>query len=454
MTISAETGRLAEYLAGAADRPLPPEVADKTRLHVLDTIAAIISGSEMPAGIAGREYARRHGAGGDAPVLGSDLGTDPVHAALANGMSGHADETDDSHAPSLSHPGCAVIPAVLAVAPGRRMTGDHLLRAVAAGYDAGTRIGMAIGHPESPLEGSAVSTHAHVGLHAAATAAAVAGRFDEERVRWLLSYAGQSAAGTTSWARDRHHVEKAFVFAGMPASGGVRAAQIVEAGWPGVDDPFADQPNVLEAYSSRLDRAALVDGLGERYEIMRTNIKKFAVGSPSQAPVQAALDLLAERPVRPADLERVVITLPHDLAHVVDGRDMPNINVQYLVAGTIADARFSFAMAHDDARLAGDDEVRSLMDRTDLVYDQAVTGVRQASVEFVERDGGRRSAFVASVRGTAQDPMSQAEVVEKARDLIQPVVGEAACTRIVESVLGLGSGVDADRLLAALAGAA
>jgi len=450
MTISDETRRLAEHLADAATASLPEAVGAKTRLHVLDTIAAIVSGSAMPAGVAGRTYAAGYASGGGSPVFGSEILTNPVDAALANGMSAHADETDDSHAPSLSHPGCAVIPAVLAVAPGRVVSGAHLLQAVAAGYDAGTRIGMAIGHPDSPLEGSSISSHAHVGVYSAATAAAVVLRLDGDRMRSVLSFAAQSAAGTTSWARDRHHVEKAFVFGGMPASNGVRAAQLVESGCLGVDDVFAGQPNVLDAYADVPDRRLLADELGERFEIMRTNIKKFAVGSPSQAPVQAALDLMAERAVTADDLERLIITLPHDLAHVVDGRDMPNINVQYLVAGTVVDGRFSFAMAHDGARLA-DGPVRDLMARTELVYDKSVTGVRQAAVEFLHRDGERRRAFVASVRGTAQDPMSQAEVVEKANDLLEPVVGATRSTRIIETVLGLGAGTGTDDLLAALA---
>ena len=45
--------------------------------------------------------------------------TTAVNAALANGMLAHADETDDSHAPSLTHPGCGIVPAALAMAERR-----------------------------------------------------------------------------------------------------------------------------------------------------------------------------------------------------------------------------------------------------------------------------------------------------------------------------------------------
>lgn len=449
MRISTPTRRLSEYLAAASTTPLPEAVIAKTRLHVLDTIAAILSGSTMPAGDAGRAYVQRYAGAGSSAVFGSGVRTAAVDAALANGMSAHADETDDSHAPSLSHPGCAVVPAVLAVAAGRAIPGELLVRAVAAGYDGGTRIGMTIGHPISPLEGSSISTHAHVGVYSAATAAAVLMGLDAERMRAVLSFAAQSAAGTTSWARDPLHVEKAFVFGGMPASNGVRAAQLVEGGSLGVPDVFSDAPNVIDAYSLAPDRSRLDADLGETFEIMNTNIKKFAVGSPSQAPVQAVLDLLAERPVEADELERVIITIPHDLARVVDDREMPNINVQYLVAGTIVDGRFSFAMAHDPERLAAG-PIRELMGRVELVYDEAVTGIRQAAVELVDRAGGCRRAFVGAVRGTADDPMSEADVVEKSRDLIEPVAGAADTQRIIDTALALGETADTDDFLVTL----
>ncbi|GAA3929217.1 MmgE/PrpD family protein [Microbacterium soli] len=449
MQVSTQTRTLADYLSAAAHRPLSDSVMAKARLHLLDTLAAIISGAHMPAGIMGRDYVRRFGGHGRAHVIGTSLRTGAVDAALANGMSAHADETDDSHAMSLSHPGCAVVSAALAVAAGRSVSGDLLLRAVCAGYDVGTRIGMAIGHPESPLEGSSISTHAHVGVYAAAVASSVLMRLGEEGMRAMLALAGQSASGTTSWARDPHHIEKAFVFGGMPASNGVRAAQLAEGGLRGVPDPFAASPNVLDAYSPSPDRAQLTAELGTRFEIVRSTIKKLAVGSPSQAAVQAVLDLLDEEPVDPSAVDSVIVTIPHDLARVVDGRELPNINVQYLIAGTIVDGRFSFAMAHDRARMT-EPAIRSLVSRTRLVYDRSVTAVRRATVVLVFDDGHSRQRTVTAVRGTPDNPMCEAEVVEKAHDLMDGLIGARAASRIVDSVSALGRGGGTDDLLDAL----
>lgn len=445
--ISPQTRALARYVSGALDAPLPSAVVHKTKHHVIDTVAAMVSGSQLLPGRRGLQYVAQSS---DAPsVLIGGRRTSPVDAALANGMSAHADETDDSHARSISHPGCAVVPAALAVADIRHSTGAQLLRAVAAGYDVGTRVVLSLGPPVLNTESSGRSTHAYCGLFGAAAAAAVLYGLDEQGVRHALSYAAQSAAGVTSWVRDPNHVEKAFVFAGMPASNGVRAAAMVASGCDGVDDVFSGVPNFLDALSTQVRRDELAAGIGERYEILQTNIKKFAVGSPAQAAVQAMLELVEEEPIDPAEVAQIRIVLPHDLARVVDDRSMPDINCQYLVAGTLIDRGFTFAMAHDDDRM-DDPTIRALRDRTELVPDPERAGVRTADVTVTLRDGTTRQRFVGAVRGTVDDPMSDDEVTAKAIDLLEPVLGSGAADELVARMWTLEHCEDVAELTALL----
>ena len=109
------TSLLADHIASAMARPLPAEVVDKASLHVLDTLAAMVSGTQLEAGKKVLPFVAGVGGREEALVVGSRTITTATLAALANGMLAHADETDDSHAPSLTHPGCAVVPAALAV---------------------------------------------------------------------------------------------------------------------------------------------------------------------------------------------------------------------------------------------------------------------------------------------------------------------------------------------------
>ena len=115
------------------------------------------------------------------------------------------------------------------------------------------------------------------------------------QVRHLLSYAAQQASGISCWMRDRDHVEKAFDFGGMPARNGVAAATMVGAGFTGVDDVFAGERNFFVAYGRDPNPEVLVSNLGTTYEIMNTNIKRWSVGSPIQAPLDSLLALILSR---------------------------------------------------------------------------------------------------------------------------------------------------------------
>ena len=143
--ISAPTRELSAYIAQARALRLPAAVAEKARHHILDTLAAMVSGARLPPGRIAIAYVRRLGGAREASVAGSKVMTSAVNAALANGMLAHADETDDSHAPSRNQPGCAVVPAALAAAEAMHASGEQFLRAVVLGYDVAARMNYALG---------------------------------------------------------------------------------------------------------------------------------------------------------------------------------------------------------------------------------------------------------------------------------------------------------------------
>src|SRR6516225_479538 len=82
-------------MAQAQKLALPPDVAREARHRILDTLAAMVSGSHLQAGEMAIAFARAQGGTAEATVLTTDIRTTAVNAALANGMFGHADETDD-----------------------------------------------------------------------------------------------------------------------------------------------------------------------------------------------------------------------------------------------------------------------------------------------------------------------------------------------------------------------
>lgn len=429
---------LSEYMGAAAGRALPAEAAEHAKHHILDTFAAMVSGSELPPGQAALHYLKIHTGPGPATIVGSSVTAGPIDAALANGVMAHADETDDSHSPSRSHPGCAIVPAALAAGERFGIDGLRFLRAVTLGYDIGPRMTMAMGGATFSYE-SHKSTHSIAGVFGAAAAAACAAGLNAQQMRWLLDYTAQQSSGIAAWRRDTDHIEKAFVFGGMPARSGVVSALLVQSGWTGVDDIFSGDDNFFLAYAPNADRAKLVDKLGERYEITQTDIKKWTVGSPIQGPLDAIELMRGKRPFEVNQVDRVVVRLEPSVANVVDNRDIPDICLQHMVAVMLLDQTASFKAAHDTARMR-DAAVLRQRAKVQLIGDEALKQflpVRVAIVELTLNDGTTLTERVEAVRGTPRNPMTKAEVIDKCRDLIAPVLGARKAVRLIDTVFAL-----------------
>jgi 2-methylcitrate dehydratase PrpD len=435
--ISTVTHELAAYITGTPARTLPGEVVAKTKLHILDTLAAMLSGSRLKPGELAASYVARLGGGPDATVIGTPIVTSAVNAALANGMMGHADETDDSHLGGLFHPGCAIVPAALAVAEQAGRGGEALIRSVALGYDVGARIAPALGSRRSDT--ASHSTHSLAALFGATAAAAALLRLDETQVRHALSYAVQQASGVAYWSRDHEHVEKAFDFGGMGARNGVAAATMVAAGFTAVDDPLSGTHNLFTALGAAPAPAKLTAGLGARYEIMHASIKKWCVGSPIQAALDALALLMAEHRLRADEVRRIVVDMPDDRLHIVDDRTIPDICLQHLLALTLADGTLTFASAHDYARMQ-DPAVRAVRARIEVVPSAELTAAvpaRQAIVAIETADGRKLRHRTYAVRGTPDNPMDVTEVEAKARDLMVPIIGAERAEKLIAVVTSL-----------------
>jgi len=443
----AEMRALSGYMAEAGTRALPDEVAEHAKHHLLDTLAAMVSGSELLPGQAAHRYIRSHGGKGAATIVGSTLTAAAGDAALANGVMAHADETDDSHNASRSHPGCAIVPAALAAGEEFASDGARLLRAVTLGYDIGTRVVMAMGGFEFSYE-SSLSTHSIAGTFGAAAAATCAARLNAQQMRWALDYTAQQSSGIVAWRRDTDHIEKAFVFGGKPARDGVASALLARSGWNGVDDIFSGADNFFQAYAPKAQTARLVEKLGERYEIVETDIKKWTVGSPIQGPLDAIEAIRGKRPFDADAVQRVTVRLAPTVAAVVDNREMPDICLQHMIAVMLLDKTVSFHAAHDKPRMQDAATLRARA-KVNLLRDEDLAKllpVRVTVVEIELADGTRLSERVAAVRGTPRNPMSRAEVIDKARDLMAAVLGREKSERLIETVFAIETITDIRRL--------
>ena len=258
-------------------------------------------------------------------------------------------------------------------------------------------------------------------------------------MRWLMDYSAQQSSGIGAWTRDTAHIEKSFVFAGMPARSGVTAALLVQAGFTGIDDIFSGPDNYFEAYAPDARPELLIEALGQCYEIARTNIKKWTVGSPIQAPLDAMNEIFKQRDVKPDYVKSIVVRLAHTEARTVNNREIPDICLQHMIAVMLLDKTASFEAAHDKARMS-DPIVLKQRAKVQLIESEELEKfepARQAIVEITMNDGSVLSHRVTAVRGTADNPMPRDEVIQKVLDLCVPIIGKEQTDALVEKVFAL-----------------
>jgi 2-methylcitrate dehydratase PrpD len=431
------TARLARYMVAARSTPLPDAVMIECKNHIMDTFGAMVSGARLRPGLAAVKYVQSLGGTEEASVIGASFRTTTINAALANAMCAHADETDDFEPVTKAHPGSSSVPAALAMAEKMGSSGEEFIRAVALGYDMGCRLLMALG-PDL-VRGTHRSAEGTSSTFAALGAAASLAKFDEQQMRFAISYAAQQVSGLWSWVKDEDHIEKAFDFAGMGARNGVQAVTMVQAGLTGVNDVLDGTHNLIIALSTKPDPEQMVADLGKRFYVTETAIKTFSVGYPIQSPLDAFLTLRKQYSLTPQNVKSILVKVPTDAGGIVGDSAMPDVNAQHMVAVALVKGAVSFADSHDVA-LMRDATMREQRTKVTLVTDAELNdpaAPRGAIVEVTMTGGKKVTHHTKYPPGTKENPLSTEGVAGKTRDLMGPVLGVERTSKLIEALARL-----------------
>jgi 2-methylcitrate dehydratase PrpD len=442
------TGRLASYMANARNLELPPNVLQDAKFRILDTFAAMISGSKLIPGEMATRFARTQGGTPEASILASNIKTTAINAAMINAMLAHSDESDDFEPVTKAHPGSATVPAALAFAQKEHRSGTDLIRGVALGYDVGCRFLMALG-PDH-VRGTHRGAEAYNATMGAMASAASLAHLTEQQMRYAISYGAQQVSGLWSWVDDHDHVEKSFDFSGMGARNGATAVAMVQQGLTGVKDVLDGKHNLIIALSTQPNPEALVADLGSRFFITESSIKTFPVGYPNQAPLDAFLKLYRANNITPDKVSKIVVRLPEDAIGIVGRSPMPDVNCPYLISTALLEGTISFANAHSQERMK-DPAVRAQMEKVTVIGDPALNdplAPRGGIVEVYLTDGTVLKQHTRFPPGTKENPLSAETVSAKARDLMNPVLGKTKTESIITQVLELEKMKDVNQLVA------
>ncbi len=448
------TRRVSEFVAGAPRADWPDDVLELGRRHVLDTLAAIVVCRDLETAVVARDYARAlSGESRSTTILGTREGASMADAVFASAMTGHGAEINDFCPSAYVQPGPPVLSAALAVAEREHSSGSALLRAVVAGYELTCRIPKATGVTRGRSMG--LSSHGFGPVFgAAAAASALLGQSPAE-VEHVMSYCAQQASGSMQWLLDVRHIEKSFLFAGMPARSGVQAALLVQSGFTGVPEVFDQRGGWLQARVFRdgddYMPAYLVEQLGARFEMPLVAYKRYPVGGPTQPIVEAMLRLAPR--VSPDAVNGILIEMPGS-PQVFAAAEMPALNLPYLCAIILTDKRIDFDAAQSMERMHSDPVARRLRPLVEARHDpaqEAEPRIESARVTVTLADGTRLVEWVEHVRGFPANPMTRDDVEAKALELMSPKLGEARAQAVVDLVWSLDELPDASALIEAIA---
>ena len=289
-------GRVARFAIEVRKGRVGEGILADARRRVTDIvgIALAASGTEI-ADVVGNVVDARGGAG-RASAIGREGSYPAASAALLNGSLAHALDYDDTHLPSVLHPSAGVVPAALAAAEVAEASGRELLAATAAGDELAVRVGMAgydreLGNSvffEKGFHATSIT-----GTLGAALAAAMVMGLEEARIGHAVAIAASMGAGIIEANRTGGTVKR--VHCGWAAQAGVTAAELAAAGLTGPPTVFEGRFGFLRAYlDESADDRAIVDGLGERWELSRIFFKPYPTNHFTHAGIDAAIKLREE----------------------------------------------------------------------------------------------------------------------------------------------------------------
>ncbi|MDQ4130389.1 MAG: MmgE/PrpD family protein [Actinomycetota bacterium] len=287
---------ISRFVVGVRDGGIEPDLLHDARRRVTDIIGIALAASGMePARIVGG-LVDAWGGAEQASAIARGKKYPAAGAALLNGTLAHALDYDDTHLPSVLHPSAAVVPAALAAAEVSGASGRELLFAVAAGDELVVRVGMAGYDPELGN-----SIFFEKGLHAtsiagtlgAALAAAMVYGLGEEEIGHAVAISASMGAGLLEANRTGGTVKR--IHCGWAAHAGVTAAELARRGLTGPPTIFEGRFGFLQAFlDDRANADAILQGLGEEWELPRIFFKPYPANHFTHAGIDAAMQLREE----------------------------------------------------------------------------------------------------------------------------------------------------------------
>lgn len=437
----------AEFVACLRASDIPEEVRERAKLFILDAVGCALAANAYPFAERTLAGVTELGGEGRCSVIGRSVRLPPRDAALINGVLLHGLDLDDTHLTAIIHPTVTCLSAALAIAEQRALHGADLLTAYVAAMESSIRIGVAV-----------KGGFHHVGFHATGlishfASALAAGRLlglDASALVSAQGLAASTAAGCQvfleegAWSKRLHP--------GWGAAAGITTATLAKNGFFGPSRPYEGRfgffDTYLQGYASEVDRAALDDGLGTRWELVETSVKPYPVCHFIHGAAEAAIEIRRELgDLRPEDIAEVSVVVPRDTVPIVvepiEVKTNPandydaKFSAQFVVATCLLRGRFGLAELTETA--LRDPQVRGLARRVVCGADPESRFPKYMSggVRVKLRDGRERTLHIPVNKGSGRRSLSAADISDKFFGSAELTVSRDKAQRIQDAVLGV-----------------
>lgn len=403
--------------------PLAAPDIEQVRRLVLDLLGVSIFGATMPWSRALATWAGELRGGGAAPVVGGGFRTTPQVAALVNGSAGHGYELDDTHNASMSHPGAVIIPAVLCTAAGSGSTAMQVFAAIAAGYEAMARVGMAA-NAHAVISRGFHPTSLFGAFGAAAGVGALQG-FDAATLACAWGHALSLTGGSMQFSDEPAGTTVKRLHAGYGAQHGVLSAGMARAGIGAPVRALDGKYGLMALYGSSADAGHLQRAPGAPLQIHDISMKPYSCCRLFHSLIDALEEVSEAFTLALDGVERIRVRAPE----VVFDQHMlrrprsvmaAQYSLPYVVGATLAYGSRRFDVYRED--FFDDPEILALADKVegtrDMEIEKDYPARMGAAVELHFRDGTRREAQVMDSRGTPARPLSVDVIEAKGQALI------------------------------------
>jgi 2-methylcitrate dehydratase PrpD len=441
--------KLAKYSLEMSFEKLPPEVVAFTKLCILDYFGSAIAGSDkvpvqmisdLVKEVGGTEQANLF-TGGKSSVL---------YAALVNGSASHVVELDDIHKGSIIHAATVVIPAALAIAEWKKISGKELITAIVVGYEVCYRIGEAV----SPSHYYYWHNTATCGTFGAAIAAAKLLDLNEDQMIHALGNAGTQAAGLWEFIEDGAMTKQ--LHSGKAAMNGVTSALLAQKGFTGPSKILEGDRGFFKAMSEEYNASKITDGLGKEFKILENSFKIHASCRHTHHAIDLLIEVFKERHPSFEEIESITVNSYQAAIDITDNDDpkteyASKFSLQFCSA--LAILKGSANLDDFNEFILNDSEIRKLLKKVIVVLDPQINDNYPqqwgAAVEVNLKNGETIKKQTDFPKGDPENAVTSDELLEKFMNLTGKLPDKNK-SQIAKNILELESIENAESLMAGI----